>query len=39
MLFPNVTENVDINKNSCIKDEANESTDTFEKAVSKYVII
>ena len=34
--FQNATKNLDINKNSYIKDETNEYTDTVEKAIYKY---
>ena len=35
--FPNATKYLDINKNSYIKDETNECTDTVKKTIYKYV--
>ena len=35
--FPNATKYLDINKNSYIKDETNEYTDTVKKTIYKYV--
>ena len=36
LFFQNATKSLDINKNSYIKDETNESTDTVKKAIYKY---
>ena len=36
MFFQNATKSLDINKNSYIKDETNESTDTVRKVIYKY---